>query len=181
MSRTTVKSLRQRTGKTATALFNLLRRMAVRSTGLLNWKLRGFYDGENNEDIDVEVFQPGGFASRPTSTAKAETIVAMLGGKGSAAVAIATRDATAANAAASDLAAGETTIFTESGARVKIDASGNIEVTPSSSGTVKIGTNPSTMVSLVDGALNASAVDPFTGKTHGVLGNGSSKVFLKKV
>lgn len=177
--RNTLKSLRARTGKSAVQMFNTIRRMSARSTGVLSWVVRGFYDGTNFEEPEVEIFQPGGFASRPTADAKAEVIVSYLG-KGDTAVGIATRDATAAKAAVDDLGEGETAIFTESGARVKIDASGNIEVTPSASGTVKIGASPETMTALIDGVLNGSSVDVFTGKTHGALGNASSKVLAKK-
>ena len=175
---------RSRWGKIWTRIMNLLRRMTVVGTGLAEWDVEGFNDGENTEADSAEVFGGIGFASRPSNGANAEVIVGHLGGDSNHPVILATRDLDSAlnfEQVAGSLLAGETAIFTPSGAYVKIDALGNIDVVPSGAGFVRMGANPALLVPPLNGVLSGESIDPFTGKPHAVLGNASVKVLARKL
>lgn len=86
---------RDKTGPMAIALRGMIRKTVVRlakATGL--WNLVGFLgaNGEEEPFTEVEVFPGIGFWSRPRANAKAEAIVANVGGESGQPVIIATRD-----------------------------------------------------------------------------------------
>ena len=74
---------------------NILRRFAVRSTSaVLQWTLDGLEDADGNVETETaEVFGVAGVVSRPPAEARAEVILAYLGGKSNAPVILVTRDA----------------------------------------------------------------------------------------
>jgi phage gp45-like len=157
-------------------LSNALRRVAVHASGGRLWQLAGFV-GE--VFTDVPVFHGVGYKARPAGDA--EAVLLKIQANPDLPVVIALRDVDAEAAfesARGELAAGETAIFTGSGAYVVIDRLGNVNVVPSATGTVNLGAE--TLLP-TQGVVNGEAIDTFTQKTQFLIGNASPFVKARKV
>jgi phage gp45-like len=158
-------------------LTNAIRRVAVHASGGRLWQFAG-YVGE--VFTGVEVFHGIGFKSRPAGDG-GEAILLKVQANPDLPVAIALRDVDAEKAfeaARGEMAAGETAIFTGSGAYVVIDKNGNVNVVPSATGSVNLG---QAALALTQGVVQGEGIDPFTQKTQFVLGNASPFVKARKV
>lgn len=181
--RATPREKRQRVGRTARAIANLIRALPATATAIAAWTLRGFSDGDNTESIDdVPIYQGVGFAARPKS-GHGEAVLAHLGGESNSPIVIATRDRFAAaqfEQVAGQLGEGETAVFTEAGAYIKLDAQGNVVVVPAATGTVKVGRAPDLLLPVLQGVMTGESVDVITGVPHGTIGNASAVVMAQK-
>ncbi len=187
MSRRSAREKRRGWGKMANKVVNLLRLMPAVSAGVTNYVLRGFTDNEGNEERRSAIaYLNGGFASRPRSQDTLDAVVAHVGGESNSPIVIATRDPAAIAAfetAAGALAEGETALFTASGAFVKIDVLGNVTVSPSPTGFVRMGRGAaaSALLPSLNGVVTGIDVDSFTGLPLWMLGSGSAIVTAQKL
>jgi hypothetical protein len=90
-----------------------IRRMAIKATAGVLWKLEGFRlpDG-STESPEVEVFGGVGFYARPPSSGKPEAIVLLVGDDATAPVVVAIRDEKTRAAIVGSLGEGETAMYT---------------------------------------------------------------------
>lgn len=129
--RQTVQSLHGRNRGAGRELRNAIRRFAVAATSAVLWALEGFEDADGNvERQDAEVFSGVGFYARPPATARAEVVVAKVGGESGHPAIIATRDQdtlAAVQALGGSVGEGETIMF-NSGAWVRLNADGTVYI-----------------------------------------------------
>lgn len=128
---------RGRTGKMATKVRSMVRRMIIGATSRALWQVFGF---ERQDEESAPVFSGIGFYSRPRDDANAEVILLKVGGGAGHPVIVATRDESLRKAlsAIRDLAADESAIYNSS-ARVHVKANGEVHV-DSGSGAVALAT-----------------------------------------
>lgn len=155
---------------------NLLRRFAFTSASALEWILEGFEDAEGNtETEDAEVFGTSGVASIPQEDSRAEAIVAYIGGDQNAPVVLATRDADAVRAfedRAGELSKGETAVFAQNGAFLKITADGDI-IIRAAAGREILSDDGSGAVALATLADVAQVITAITTAVVGVMDGGT--------
>ena len=112
--RRTHREFAQQTGRTATRLFNLARRMVILAHDATEWLIEGFRDeADHVETRQAEVFPGIGILARPPTDGAAEAVVIAEGGSANHLLIVGTRDHKTAQAiiAQVGLAAGETIVY----------------------------------------------------------------------
>lgn len=131
MGRPTIQDLRDRDGKPANSLRNLVRHYVITKASGAVWKLLGLIDGDGNKEReDAPIFPGIGIWARPPSSGAPEAIVNMVGAATGNPAIVAMRDEktrAALDAALGGLKEDETAVFNSS-AVVVLKVDGTIEI-----------------------------------------------------